>query len=98
MAFKRGKKNEQVSHVIRNLPELQQTLLVTSSAVEKIVHGLCTSKSPRELECKSSISRSSVCCIAKKNLHLERLRRRAVLSQADIRKRLIKSLTKWKTD
>jgi len=65
-----------------------------------------TSKSPREIERETGISRSSVCRIAKKELNLKTFRRQEVqlLSDADIRKRLVvcrllkRCLTKEKLD
>ena len=50
-----------------------------------------TSKSPREIERETGISRSSIRRIAKKDLSLKTFRRRGVqlLSDADIRKRLV---------
>ena len=66
----------------------------------------CTSKSPREIERETGITRSSVRRIAKRDLELKTFRRREVhlLSDADIRKRLAackrlkKRLTKPKLD
>ena len=66
----------------------------------------CTSKSPREIERETGITRSSVRRIAKKDLNLKTFRRREVqlLSDGDIRKRfaackqLKKRLTKRKLD
>lgn len=65
-----------------------------------------TSKSPREIERETGISRSSVCRIVKRDLGLKTFRRRQVqlLSEADVRKRfaackkLKKRLTKQKLD
>jgi len=65
-----------------------------------------TSKSPREIERETGISRSSIRHIAKKDLSIKTFRRREVqlLSDADIRKRLVackrlkKRLTKQKLD
>jgi len=65
-----------------------------------------TSKTPREIERETGISRSSVRRIAKKDLNLKTFRRRDVqlLSTADIRKRLVackklkRRLTKPKLD
>jgi len=65
-----------------------------------------TSKSPREIEHETGVSRLSIRRIAKKDLSLKTFRRREVqlLSDADIRKRLVackrlkKRLTKQKLD
>ena len=85
----------------------------TASNIEIVSDLICsqegrpgTSKSPREIERETGISRSSVRRIAKRDLNLKTFRRREVqlLSDADIRKRLIacqllkKRLIKLKLD